>query len=406
MTPDRSCAWAVALLLTKQLSDVQRNRVEASFVAALTHPIEEVRWYATWGIAELWSHCRDIAVRSLHAIAEEANSIARAWAEEEPKRYSERRPYEQMRAEVADGIRNRFWKPHGIAIDPYDQIDVNEWHGADAQNRILAILGKVPDEPLANQAFTRAAKGLVQWWIAKDERRERHERNYEAETSLAQLLERFVLRADPNVSAVVLQPIVEAVDSHPREVHDIVEGMILAEDNEPNTNQFWILWSLFANRAKQATWISRLDERYTIGADLILALFLGTWWKEDVRHWRSLEGHADHLHVLFEELPTSGVVLEAYVRFLYHVGEQSLPQSFIRISKRVLAGEAKQILKSGNTVFMLEVLLQRYVYPKPLELKKNSELRDAVLTLLDLLVEQGSSAAFRMRDDFVTPISS
>ncbi len=55
---------------------------------------------------------------------------------------------------------------------------------------------------------------------------------------------------------------------------------------------------------------------------------------------------------------------------------------------------------------MLEVLLQRYVYPKPLELKNNPELRDAVLALLDLLVEQGSSAAFRMRDDFVTPLST
>ena len=149
-----------------------------------------------------------------------------------------------------------------------------------------------------------------------------------------------------------------------------------------------------------------LDERYTIGADLVSALFLGTWWKEEVRHWRSLEGYAHHLHVLFEQLPISAVVLEAYVRFLYHVGEQSLPQSFIRISRRVLAGDAKQMLKKSNTVFMLEVLLQRYVYPKPLELKNNPELRDAVLTLLDLLVEQGSSAAFRMRDDFVTPVSS
>lgn len=258
MSPDRSCAWAVALLLTKQLSDVQRNRVEKSFVASLTHPIGEVRWYATWGTAELWSHCRDIAVRSLHAIAEEANSIASAWAEEEPKLYSQRRPYEEMTAEVADGIRERFWKPHGIAFNAYDQLDVNEWHGAEAQNRILAILGKVPDEPLAAQAFTRAAKGLVQWWIDKDERRESRERNYEAETSLAQLLERFVLRADPSVSSLVLQPILQAVNSHPREVHDIVEGIILAEDNEPNTKQFWTLWSLFAERAQQATWISRL----------------------------------------------------------------------------------------------------------------------------------------------------
>jgi len=29
-----------------------------------------------------------------------------------------------------------------------------------------------------------------------------------------------------------------------------------------------------------------------------------------------------------------------------------------------------------------------------------------VLSLLDILVEHGSSAAFRMRDDFVTPVAA
>ena len=59
----------------------------------------------------------------------------------------------------------------------------------------------------------------------------------------------------------------------------------------------------------------------------------------------------------------------------------------------------------GDTVFRLEVLLRRYVYGRPIELKRQRDLREAVLFLLDLLVENGSSAAFRMRDDFVTPVS-
>ncbi|HKN33264.1 MAG TPA: hypothetical protein VJX16_08495 [Terriglobales bacterium] len=104
-------------------------------------------------------------------------------------------------------------------------------------------------------------------------------------------------------------------------------------------------------------------------------------------------------------MPPSSTVLDHYVRFLYHVGDQSLPDAFIRIAKRLTVGDAKKMLAKSNTVFMLEVLLQRHVYAKPLELKSNSELRDAVLFLLDLFVENGSSASFRMRDDFVTPIS-
>ena len=63
------------------------------------------------------------------------------------------------------------------------------------------------------------------------------------------------------------------------------------------------------------------------------------------------------------------------------------------------------MMRKGNTVFLLESLLQHYVYGRPLELKRQSDLREATLLLLDLLIENGSSAAFRMRDDFVTPVA-
>jgi hypothetical protein len=56
-----------------------------------------------------------------------------------------------------------------------------------------------------------------------------------------------------------------------------------------------------------------------------------------------------------------------------------------------------------RTNFYLESLLSRWVYGKPLKLKENPTVRSAVLYILDGLVEAGSSAAFRMRDDFVTP---
>jgi hypothetical protein len=41
-----------------------------------------------------------------------------------------------------------------------------------------------------------------------------------------------------------------------------------------------------------------------------------------------------------------------------------------------------------------------------MKLKESRPLREAVLHLLDVLVENGSSAAYRMRDDFVTPLTA
>ena len=73
------------------------------------------------------------------------------------------------------------------------------------------------------------------------------------------------------------------------------------------------------------------------------------------------------------------------------------------IKLTVLRPDPILVLANSNTVFTLEVLLQRYVYGRPLELKRDASICDAVLFILDCLVECGSSAAFRMRDDFVTP---
>ena len=110
--------------------------------------------------------------------------------------------------------------------------------------------------------------------------------------------------------------------------------------------------------------------------------------------------------MLFEDLPLSSTVVDNYLGFLYHIGEQSLPEAFIRIAKRIRLGNSQHVLRNGNSVFLLETLLQRFVYGRPLELKRRSDLREAILFLLETLVENGSSSAFRMRDDFVTPISS
>jgi len=139
---------------------------------------------------------------------------------------------------------------------------------------------------------------------------------------------------------------------------------------------------------------------------MIAAIFLQSSWKEDERHWKTLEGYAHLLDELFEDLPPAGVVLNAFVRFLYKIGSQSLPAAFIRIERSLRAGDARHMLmEKSDTVFMLEVILQRHVYVRPLELKSDPALRTAILSILDVLVDNGSSAAFRMRDDFVTPLA-
>lgn len=411
MSADRPCGSVVALLVGKSLSMTRRSHVHQALVTALTHSSDEVKRYAVQGVAEyLWSIDRTLAMRCVQALATEAALIDQARDREAAYPYDQRRQIDDLSAEAAVAIRQRFWS-EGIAHDAYRSLDIRKEFGAGANVLILTMLGRVPTDPVAIAAFTRTAHTLVEWWDSDNERQYHHdrrgrERNYETEFKVIELLSNFAMRTSDDTVRVLLQPLFDAIDRHPRDTCRVVEHLVVIEDRRPNTPRFWAVWNLFADRIRRADWLSRLDDReYSIGNEILSVIFLGTNWKENVRHWRSIEGYADHVHALFEDLPPSTIVLDAYIRFLYHIGEQSLPNAFVRIVNRLRSGDIQRMLRKTNTVFMLEVLLQRHVYGRPLELKRERFIREAVLFLLDTLVEQGSSRAFRMRDDFVTPIS-
>lgn len=407
MAADRACAFMLATLLRKPLDPTRTDRVKTAFAAALTHPVEQVQSYATWSIDDIvWAADRALALRCVNAIAAEAAMVEKAQEAEEARSYDERRDLGEIMTEAAADIRARFWTEGAIPEDAHKVLDMSDRFGADALKRMLVILGRVPQDPLAIAAFTRASHTLVGWWTDDDDRRDGGHRDFHAEGDVSQRIQEFLLRTSPEAAQQVLAPLIAAIDRHSRELQSVMQGLTSLQDTDPNTAQYWFLWRLIADAVKRAAWVRRLDrDRHPDGTVLLSAVFLTLYWKEDVRHWRFLDGYAHLVHALFESLPPTSIVLDSYARFLYHIGERSLPDAFVRIAAALRRGNVQKMLASSNTVFLLEVLLQRYVYGRPLELKRDDGMRDAVLFILDCLVESGSSAAFRMRDDLVTPAS-
>jgi hypothetical protein len=118
-----------------------------------------------------------------------------------------------------------------------------------------------------------------------------------------------------------------------------------------------------------------------------------------------LTGNETRLDVLFEALPPNAPVLVAYSRFLSQVGEQSLPGAFVLVAAKLRQAGGRVSLLTFEAQYYLESLLRRWVLSQPGKLKEHHELREAVLFILDELVQAGSSVAYRLRDDFVTPSS-
>jgi hypothetical protein len=408
MSSDRACAMVLPSLLARSLPDETRQYVARVLAVALTHAVEEVRRYVVYGIGpHLWPADRTLALRCVNTIAVEASLAQAALDEEFTKPYSARDDLSLLEREIARRLRAQFIDPTGIPSDALLRLDPTRSVGAEAFAQILCILSEASAEPVAIEAFKRASSLLVDWWDSDDERRadRTSERNHETESAFRDLLAKFLFQAPPEEIEPILRPILLAIDSHPREVSWLVLRITGVEDRQMGTERFWELWQLFADRVQGANWLQGIDDRYAEGRHLLTVVLLGSRWRGSARHWRSLEGHAWRVHALFESLPLSAAVVEDYLKFLYQVSEQSLPSAFVRLARRLEAKSTNQLLGTKESVYMLEALLRRYVYGRPLELKKNPELRDASLWLLDALVEAGSSDAFRMRDDFVTPLA-
>ena len=404
MTADGRCARVVAGLLIKVSSDAERALVRQALAAALTHPNPGVNWYAAWSVdAHVWQADRSLALRCANAIALHAELLEARWEKRERREWTPETAAALFK-DIADEVRAAFQQPEGIPEDAYATVDLDARASGDAYARILTIFASAPCEIAYIEAFERASCALVKQWDDEDKDRGRgSQRDVESEMATEKRIAEFAMRAKAEDAERVLRPILDAVDRHADEVDSIVHELTILEDRRSNPTQYWHLWELFATEVKRASWLKWLDREYPTGNKLLSALFMTRGWKEGARHWKPLEGEAYRVDNLFEALPRTAIVLDDYMNFLYQIGAKSLPQAFTQIAGSLRQSDVSKMLARSNSVFLLEVLLQRHVYGRPLELKRDRAVREAVLYLLDALVEQGSSAAFRMRDDFVTP---
>ncbi len=381
------------------------DRVEL-LAAALTHGADRVADHAYAGAALLLKpryerfalRCAAAAVREAEARDEEQR------AERAVGRFGTARPAggaERVRAAVRRVLEN-----DADAHAALGRLRFDTWAGRLGARRACGIFAQWPAWPASQAGFERVAAWLAETW-AWDRRTSGHrDRDFGGEQDLARRLAHFALTRPPAVARAVCAPLVAQVECAPREVADFVHELVRGADaaDAAGGDAFWALWQDFADATVAAPWASRLRRDDPYEQPLLDRLFLTAHWGDGVTHWRRLDGYADRVHALASRLPAVVACVEAYTRFLFTVGRRELPDAFRAVDALVQRADGGRVAAHRNTAYMLESLLAQFVYAEPLGLKSRPPLRDAVLRLLDALVAAGSSAAYRMRDDFVTPL--
>lgn len=402
MHGDAAAASVLPHLLKHDVGEEVHKALIATLMVAMAHAVPNVVMHASAGIAHALAADDPELVRGfLGIIVRQATRLAALWAAEKGVPYPQRRDYRALRTIVTREFLNSDADLMPCTEAELAEIDVSEWPGIEAYKVMMPMLANCPNEALARQEFRYIADTLAKTWTAQ--RRHEERRDFYFEGDCEAYLASFVLKLPLEEARFVLTSIVASVDNSPDEVASFIKDLIGSVDRLDDPGQFWHLWKDFADRVARAPWLHRLEDRHPADRGLLQAMFLGIPWKKDVTHWRHLDKQSGAIEELFEKLPPVATVFSAFAAFLYDIGEASLPGAFVILERRLRAAGLGPGVFESSAVHRLETILKRYVYGRPATLKSEPSLRTAVLYLLDRLVDAGSSAAYRMRDDFVTP---
>jgi hypothetical protein len=401
MDSSRAAALVLPLILAKPITDAQRLGAVHALAVCLTHAADEVVEYAVEGIRRyLWPADPELCRVCIGALARSARALDQRLEEQSRRRWTERTSAHLLEREIAEEVRREIVERTPPSVQDV-HLDSDGWYARQVGLQLLSLLANQTAEPLAHVLYSNAVQQLIR---AEANRHDHHNRrNFEWEHRARTLIARHALRLPEQEARALINPILDSLPANGDGVAEFVEQLIFAEDELAITATFWSLWQAVADRSLATSWPQRLADRHGEHDKLLRHLFLNVSWNDGVRDWSALTENAHRILQLFLTLPAVAPVFDAYVNFLYSVGSKSLPWAFIAIASKLQQGNARHLLAIGNTVTGLEILLMRYVYAVPAFLKANVQLRGAILSILDQLVEAGSSAAYRMRDDFVTP---
>jgi len=174
------------------------------------------------------------------------------------------------------------------------------------------------------------------------------------------------------------------------------------ESIRSSSGVFWEIWQAAVDRFQASDLPTSLATEHSGADELLKKLFFNTYWVNETYNREPLQRNVHRIPKFFEFLPPSHSVLSAYAYFLYTVGAITLPQPLVAITAK-LEGQKHSSLLAGETVFYLERILSRLIHSSPTNILACGEVHTAILFLLDKLIEQGSSTAYKLRDDFITP---
>jgi len=406
------CAMIIPLLVARDTVPARRPRLVRCLARVTLHPSGKAAQFAAHGIGcFLLPADRSLALGCVAAMVARVTELAAFQAHQRRLPWNEREKEEAFEAALIDRLRTSL--EAGLSLDESALLsaDYRRHPGLGVLLPLLSLFGEQPTDPLACKFYEHVATVAVASWRAERQRHrtgdsaeeEKDALRYGPRDRVHQALARFALIGPENSARAVVALLIAATHEQPKEAADFLKCVIVAEDLLQTGGRFWLHWQAFADAYIAHSLGARADYEHSETAELLEVILLGIEWKADTREWKPLRGQSERLRHFFQQLPPSGRAASAFTALVNRFASEFLPASLPLLADKLVEQSLGGLL-SRFTLMQLEEALSGLVYSGAVEVRREPALRIATMTVLDCMVEAASSVAFRIRDDFLTPL--
>lgn len=239
----------------------------------------------------------------------------------------------------------------------------------------------------------------IEWNNLARQRQQRNKLDYRVQHDLRKYIARFLLLQNRQVATTffadildrVLVPSNKATYESIKYVADILEQIIIEQDTL-QTESFWGLWEILEGQIRK-------DDRKRYVSYLLLS---HQWWTSEADNWKPLQNKSLVMRRLVTEFGQYD--LKAVMRLLSGIGMEALMPhglNWLRIVFEYIEHPKSELTDSGVFLYS-EKLIRRTYYKHLREIKRDHQLQQSFLFLLDMLVDVGSSLAFIVRERLIT----
>jgi hypothetical protein len=408
---DRPAAFILSALFGKEIPAAIKARLLPTLAKAVVHAVGEVVDYAIQGIGKyLWRTDRPLALTCIQALVTKAIDKEQYWEHQRKEvniqqLRTERDFDDELRIRIRRFIEDRGSCDEALLLE----LDLTRRPGLAVASHLLSVFVQQPNDPFVRKLMMQIVAVLPAKWETEERASFLHSRGSEGHERLDPQTEyllvdsicQFVLRLPPREAIQTLEPLFAAASEYPEKAANFVQSLILDQADRTPALTFWVVWQRFADDFMASQLPATVDQGHSSAARLLRELFLGADWGQ-ARDWAPLHNEAYRIRALFDRLPATRSGFDCYAYFLAKIGSSTLPKALESIAAKLAFTTAPGAF-SDTAVFYLENILSRLIYGGNLRIRTEASLRQSALIILDYLVAAGSSVAYKLRDDFLTP---